>query len=113
MVEVKDEDRATWEVTALRGFYARHTYHMKDLGRGRTRFGSWEKATWWSFRLMKWFWILHFVFVKDRSLEGARLLEEIYHREGRIDVSTLPKATAGPRSLCSSFSPAPASFCLR
>jgi glyoxylase-like metal-dependent hydrolase (beta-lactamase superfamily II) len=90
IVEVKDRDRATWEVTALPGFYARHTYHMKDLGRGRTRFGSWEKATGWGFRLTKWFWIPHFVFVKDRSLEGARLLERVYLREGKIDESTLP-----------------------
>lgn len=36
------------------------------------------------FRLTKWFWIPHFVFVRDRSLEGARCLEEIYLREGRI-----------------------------
>jgi glyoxylase-like metal-dependent hydrolase (beta-lactamase superfamily II) len=100
IVEVKNKDRATWEVTALPGFYARHTYHMKDLGKGRTRFGSWEKATGWGFRLMKWFWIPHFVFVKDRSLEGARLLERVYLREGRIDESTLPKRYRGlPESL--------------
>src|SRR3712207_5586629 len=35
MVEVKDKKRVTWEVTTLLGFYARHTYHMKDLGGGR------------------------------------------------------------------------------
>ena len=34
IVEVKDKSRVTWEVTALPGFYARHTYHMKDLGVG-------------------------------------------------------------------------------
>ena len=32
IVEVKDRRRVTWEVTALPGFYARHTYHVKDLG---------------------------------------------------------------------------------
>jgi hypothetical protein len=29
--------------------------------------------------------------VKDRSLEGARFLEEVYLREGKLDESTLPK----------------------
>ena len=95
IVEVRDEDRVTWEITALPGFYARHTYHMKNLGGGRTRFGSWERATGRGFRLTRWFWIPHFVFVKDRSLEGARFLEEVYLREGRIDESTLPKRYCG------------------
>ncbi len=90
IVEVKDRKRVTWEVTALPGFYARHTYHMKDLGGGRTRFGSWEKAMGRGFRLTRWFWVPHFVFVKDRSLEGALLLQEAYLREGKIDESTLP-----------------------
>jgi len=90
IVEVKDKRRVTWEVTLLPGFYARHTYHMKDVGGGRTRFGSWEKAMGRGFRLTRWFWVPHFVFVKDRSLEGAVLLEEVYLREGKIDESTLP-----------------------
>ena len=29
----------------------------------RSRFGSWEQAMGWSFRLMKWFWVPHFIFV--------------------------------------------------
>lgn len=89
IVEVEDEHGVTWEITVLPGFYARHTYHMEDLGNGRTRFGSWEKAMGRVFRLTRWFWIAHFVFVKDRSLEGARFLEEIYLRQGRIDEVTL------------------------
>ncbi len=89
IVEVEERYKVTWEVTALPGFYARHTYHMEDLGGGRTRFGSWEKARGWSFRLMKWFWVPHFVFVKDRSLEGARFLEEVYRRTGQINERTL------------------------
>jgi hypothetical protein len=31
IVEVDKERKVTWEVTALPGFYARHTYHMEDL----------------------------------------------------------------------------------
>ena len=85
IVEVEDGRRVTWEVTALPGFYARHSYSMKDLGGGHTRFGSWEKAMGPTFRLTKRFWIPHFVFVKDRSLEGARTLEEIYRREGSLE----------------------------
>lgn len=99
IVEVKDGDRVTWEVTALPGFYARHTYYVRSLGGGRTRFGTWEKAMGWGFRLMKWFWVPHFVFVKDRSLEGARILEEVYHREGRIDESSLPERRMVPKTL--------------
>jgi hypothetical protein len=100
IVEVKNKKRVTWEVTALPGFYARHTYHMKDLGGGRTRFGSWEKAMGRGFRLTQWFWVPHFVFVKDRSLEGVRLLEEAYLREGKIEESTLPGGRRGvPRPL--------------
>ena len=33
----------------------------------------------------------HFIFVKNRSLQGARLLESIYQRTGQLDESTLPK----------------------
>lgn len=97
IVEVRNEDRVTWEITILPGFYARHTYHVEDLGDGRTRFGSWEKAMGRGFRVMKWFWVPHFVFVKDRSLEGASALERVYRREGRIDESTLPREL--PKSL--------------
>lgn len=82
--------KVTWEVTALPGFYARHTYSMEDLGNGRSRFGSWEKATGPSFRALKFFWLAHFIFVKNRSLQGARLLEVIYHRTGKLDDQTLP-----------------------
>ena len=89
IVEVEARNKVTWEVTALPGFYARHTYHMEDLGGGRTRFGSWEKARGWSFRLMKWFWVPHFVFVKDRSLEGARFLEAVYRRTGQLNEETI------------------------
>ncbi|MBW4631575.1 MAG: hypothetical protein KME30_06650 [Iphinoe sp. HA4291-MV1] len=84
IVELEDKRKVTWEVTILPGFYARHTYYMEDLGNGRTRFGSWEKATGWSFRLLKWFWIPHFVFVKNRSLEGARFLEKLYSQNGKM-----------------------------
>lgn len=91
IVEVEPQKKVTWEVTALPGFYARHTYHMEDLGNGKSRFGSWEKATGWSFRLMKWFWIPHFVFVKDRSLEGAEALEKIYQQQGAITSETIPR----------------------
>jgi hypothetical protein len=89
IVELEEERKVTWEVTVLPGFYARHTYFMEDLGGGKTRFGSWEKATGWSFRLAKAFWIAHFTFVKDRSLDGGRALEEVYRREGSLDVDRL------------------------
>jgi glyoxylase-like metal-dependent hydrolase (beta-lactamase superfamily II) len=91
IVEVEKEKKVTWEVTALPGFYARHTYHVEDLGEGRSRFGSWEQAmgAQVKFGPTKKFWVAHFTFVKDKSLEGARHLEEIYKREGKITKETL------------------------
>lgn len=90
IVELEARKKVTWEVSALPGFYARHTYHMEDLGGGRSRFGSYEKAMGWSFRLMKWFWIKHFTFVKDESLRGAQFLERKYAEDRRIDAGNLP-----------------------
>lgn len=75
IVELEEGRKVTWEVTILPGFYALHTYHLEDLGNGRSRFGSWEKACGWSLRLMKCFWIAHFKFVCDASLAGAKRLE--------------------------------------
>ena len=93
IVELRKDGKVTWEVTALPGFYARHTYHVTDLGDGRTRFGSWEQAHGAQIRfpLTKKFWVAHFTFVKDRSLEGARYLEGVYQREGKITKDRLPK----------------------
>ena len=83
--------RVTWEVTALPGFFARHSYSVADLGNGRSRFTSWEKAEGWSFRMLRTFWLAHFRFVRDRSLDGVRTLEAVYLRDGALDVSTLPR----------------------
>jgi len=91
IVELEKERKVTWEVTALPGFYARHTYHMEDLGNGRSRFGSWEQGMGAQIRfaLSHRFWIAHFTFVKERSLEGALELERIYRRDGRISEPAL------------------------
>ena len=91
IVEVKERTKATWEVTAFPGMYARHTYHVEDLGNGWTRFGSWEKATGKGFNFLKKFWIAHFTFVKNRSLAGARQLEEHYKQTGQLNPETFPK----------------------
>lgn len=93
IVEMELKSKVTWEVTALPGMYARHTYHLEDLGSGRTRFASWEQATGWGFNLFKNFWIAHFTFVKNRSLEGAAMLERQYKATGRLDTEALPKAS--------------------
>jgi Polyketide cyclase / dehydrase and lipid transport len=91
IVDVEPERRATWEVTAFPGMYARHTYSLEGRGDGSSAFGSWEQAMGRGFRLTRRFWIAHFRFVCDRSLQGARRLEEIYRREGRLDDATLPR----------------------
>jgi len=71
--------------------YARHTYSLEQCSDGRSAFSSWEQAMGRGFRATRRFWLAHFRFVRDRSLEGAQLLEEIYRREGRLDDSTLPR----------------------
>lgn len=96
IVEVEEHRKVTWEVVALPGFYARHTYYMEDLGHGRSRFGTWEQAMGWSFRLMKKFWLAHFVFVKDHSLEGARRLEALYRQQGTLGEQALPRKSYVP-----------------
>jgi hypothetical protein len=68
IIELEEGKRVTWEVTALPGFYAHHTYSIEDLGNGRSRFASWEKAYGWGFRLTRGFWLKHFTFVRNRSL---------------------------------------------
>lgn len=93
IIEVEPEGperKVTWAVVGLPGFYSNHTYHMEDLGNGYTRFGSWEQAHGWTFRLIRFFWINHFVFVKDRSVQGCRDLEQYYLKHGKIDASSLP-----------------------
>ena len=95
IVEVSENDpalrRVTWEVTALPGFYARHSYSVEDLGNGHSRFASWEKAEGWCFRVFRWFWLAHFRFVRNRSLDGAHTLESEYLRENALDVSSLAR----------------------
>jgi cyclase len=91
IVELVPQQKVTWEVTALPGMYARHTYHMEDLGNGRTRFGSWEQGMGWGFRPMRWFWLLHFTFVKDESLKGALALEDQYKKTGLLNADDMPK----------------------
>ena len=83
LIEVEENRKVTWEVVVMPGFYARHTYSIEDLGDGRSRFGSWEKAMGPMFRALSFFWVAHFIFVKNRSLQGARLLESIYQRTGQ------------------------------
>ncbi|QIG49478.1 MBL fold metallo-hydrolase [Nordella sp. HKS 07] len=91
VVELEPGRKVTWEVTALPGFYARHTYSVEPLPDGRSRFSSCEQAYGWGFRVLRKFWLSHFTFVKDRSLSGARQLE-IRHLAGdRIDGDTLPR----------------------
>ena len=91
IVEFEPQKKVTWEVTALPGMYARHTYHVEDLGNGRTRFGSWEQGMGWGFRPMRWFWLKHFTFVKDESLIGAQALEAQYKRTGALREEDMPK----------------------
>ena len=91
IVELEPQKKVTWEVVILPYFYARHTYHVKDLGNGRSSFGSWEKANGFTFRLIKRFWLAHFTFVKDKSLIGALNLEKVYKEEGELNEITLTK----------------------
>ncbi|HYU60560.1 MAG TPA: SRPBCC family protein [Solirubrobacterales bacterium] len=73
IVECEPGRGVGWEASAP-GFHALHRYSIEPLGPGRCRFGSWEVAEGPSFRAMRRFWLAHFRFVRDASLEGARNL---------------------------------------
>jgi hypothetical protein len=91
IVELEPGARVTWEVTVFPGMYARHTYQVEPAGDDRSRFRSWEKAMGPGFRLLRRFWIAHFRFVRDRSLEGAHALERAYRDHGNLDLAALPR----------------------
>jgi hypothetical protein len=74
IVEFEPERKITWEVTILPGFYARHSYIFEPLEDGRSRFGSWEVARGFTYRLLRRFWLAHFRFVRDKSLKGVQTL---------------------------------------
>ncbi len=95
IVEVEPNHKVTWEVTAVPGFYARHTYFVEEIGPGRCRFGSDEKAMGPAFRRLQRFWLAHFVFVKERSLAGAQYLETLYEAQGRLDFHTFQRTGQG------------------
>ncbi|MDD9940617.1 MAG: MBL fold metallo-hydrolase [Myxococcales bacterium] len=84
VIELEPGHKVTWEVSALPGFYAHHTYSVEAIDDQRCRFRSWEKAFGWSFRAGKAFWLAHFQFVNQRSLEGAQWLEREYERYGNL-----------------------------
>lgn len=71
IVEWEPERRVTWEVRALPGFWARHSYLFEPLGPDRCRFGSWEVAEGVVFRRTRRFWLAHFRYVCRSSLVGA------------------------------------------
>lgn len=74
IVEMVPGERVTWEVTALPGFRARHTYSFEALGPGRSRFASWEVAEGPMYRRTKRFWLAHFRYVCRSSLAGGQEL---------------------------------------
>lgn len=111
IIELVPGRRVTWEVTALPGFYAHHTYSIDEIGDGRARFRSWEKAFGPSFRLARSFWLAHFEFVKDSSLDGAHYLEELYRRDGSFDtISPAWRRTWQDRALTAATVAAPVWF---
>jgi glyoxylase-like metal-dependent hydrolase (beta-lactamase superfamily II) len=97
--QLEPNRRVTWEVTALPGFYARHTYSITPLSGGRSRFSSSEQAAGPSFRAARALWLAHFNFVKERSMQGVRLLEAAYRLHGRLDEADVPRRRGAARSL--------------
>lgn len=74
IVEYEPQRKVTWEVTALPGFHALHSYSFESLGPQRCRFGSWEVAEGVTYRLMRRFWLAHFRYVCRASIAGATKL---------------------------------------
>jgi hypothetical protein len=88
LVDVVPGRRVTWEVTALPGFLARHTYWMEPIGNEACRFGSWEVADGPLYLLLRPFWLAHFRFVRDASLAGVERLPGL-RRPGQPPASKL------------------------
>jgi pimeloyl-ACP methyl ester carboxylesterase len=82
VVEHEHERRVTWEVRALPGFRARHSYRFEPLGEDRCRFGSWEVADGPAYRGLRRFWLAHFRYVCRTSLAGATALGSAATRAG-------------------------------
>lgn len=74
IVELVPGERVTWEVTALPGFRARHTYSFQATGPARSQFSSWEVAEGPAYRHLRRFWLAHFRYVCRSSLAGAEQL---------------------------------------
>ena len=70
VIECVPHERVTWEVR-LPGFHAHHSYVFERVSDRECEFGSWEVAEGAMFRSLRRFWLAHFRFVRDRSLEGA------------------------------------------
>lgn len=99
IVECEPAKRVTWEVTALPGFRARHSYLFEDLGDGRSRFGSWEVAKGPTYRWFRRFWLAHFRYVNRSSLAGAASLPGLrveIRRFGRARDPSQPTLVAVP-----------------
>lgn len=96
IVELEENSKVTWEVTILPGFFARHTYFVEPISKTRCRYGSWEKAYGFSFRLLKKFWLSHFTFVCDLSVAGGKLLEEVYQEYGELTAERLKEYKRKP-----------------
>jgi polyketide cyclase/dehydrase/lipid transport protein len=68
-----EERSVTWKVD-IAGLHARHRYSVTPLPGGGCRFESWEVAEGPLFDATRPFWLAHFRFVRDASLDGARYL---------------------------------------
>ena len=73
IVEVEPCRKVTWEVR-VGGLHALHSYLFEPLDGGRCRFGSWEIAEGPGFTAVRRFWLAHFRYVCQASLDGARWL---------------------------------------
>lgn len=75
IVEFEPHRRVTWQVSALPGFSARHSYLFESLGPDRCRFGSTEVASGPLYQKFERWWQAHFRYVLRESLLGAQRLE--------------------------------------
>jgi len=75
IVEFRPRERVTWEVS-LPGLHALHSYRFAELDDGRCRFGSWEVGEGGLYRGVRRFWLAHFRFVCESSLQGAAMLAQ-------------------------------------
>jgi hypothetical protein len=90
IIELEPGRKVTWEVTALPGFYAHHTYSIEPIGPGRSRFRSWERRPAAGFSPCGG--------SGSRTSRSSRIARSRAHRHSRRSIAATATCTRWPSS---------------